>query len=85
MDVLVGTTNPSKLMHFRELLAGCDARLLSLTDLGITDDPNETGGTPEENARIKAAFYGQYFDRVICNDSGLYLGALGLLSQSAST
>ncbi|MCX4317691.1 MAG: hypothetical protein OSJ52_13805, partial [Lachnospiraceae bacterium] len=40
--------------------------------------PEETGSTPEENARQKALFYGQYFDAVICNDSGLYIKELPL-------
>lgn len=30
------------------------------------------------NAVLKARFYGGYFDRVICNDSGLYLDGLAL-------
>ena len=34
------------------------------------------GNTPEENAIMKAEFYGQYFDVVICNDSGLYFEEL---------
>ena len=38
----------------------------------------ETGSTPEENARIKAQFYGNFFDVVLCNDSGLYFDSLPL-------
>ena len=60
------------------MLSGYDTEFLTLRDLGITDEPQETGKTPEENARIKAEFYGQYFDRVICNDSGLYFDSLDL-------
>ena len=71
--VLVGTTNPSKVERFRGFLKGYDVELLTLRDLGITAEPSETGLDPEENARQKAAFYGRYFDTVLCNDSGLYL------------
>lgn len=71
--VLVGTTNPSKVERFRGFLKGYDVELLTLKDLGITDQPEETGRDPEENARQKAAFYSRYFDTVLCNDSGLYL------------
>lgn len=39
---------------------------------GIVDESEESGATPEDNALIKARFYGQYFDVVICNDFGLY-------------
>jgi len=76
MQVLIGTTNPSKVRRFSALLSDCDIEFLTLADLHICDEPTEAGATPEENARIKAAFYGRYFDRVICNDSGLYFDAL---------
>lgn len=78
MQVLLGTTNPSKAERFKKLLSGCDVEFLTLRDLNITKEPAEQGSTPEENARIKAAFYGQYFDAVICNDSGLYFDGLPL-------
>lgn len=78
MQILLGTTNPSKVERFKKLLAGSPVEFLTLKDLGITAEPREQGSTPEENARIKAAFYGQYFPLVICNDSGLYLDALPL-------
>lgn len=76
--ILVGTTNPSKAAYFKELLSGCGAQFVTLRDLGITDEPEESGNTPEENARIKAAFYGKYADYVVCADSGLYFDALDL-------
>lgn len=76
MKILLGTTNPSKANRFRKLLTGYDAEFLTLGDMGITDEPAETGSTPAENAAIKAAFYGRYADRVICSDSGLYFDSL---------
>ncbi len=78
MKVLIGTTNPSKVKRFEELLNGCDIEFCTLRDLGIDHEPKEIGKTPEENAVIKANFYGQFFDAVICNDSGLYFDALPL-------
>ena len=78
MKVLIGTTNPSKLRRFEELLSGYDIEFYSLRDLGIDAEPDEIGKTPEENAAIKAEFYGKYFDRVVCNDSGLYFDSLPL-------
>lgn len=78
MKVLIGTTNPAKVTRFAEFLPDSGIEFLTLKDLGITDEPRETGGDPEQNARIKAAFYGQFCDRVICNDSGLYFDCLPL-------
>lgn len=78
MKVLIGTTNPAKVTRFAEFLPDCGIEFLTLEDLNITEEPEETGGTPEENARIKAAFYGQFCDRVICNDSGLYFDCISL-------
>ena len=76
MKVLIGTTNPAKVTRFEEFLPDCGIEFLTLKDLGITAEPEETGNSPEENARIKAAFYGQFCDRVICNDSGLYFDSI---------
>lgn len=76
--VLIGTTNPSKMRRFRDLLKEYSVEFYTLQDLGIIDEPEETGTTPEENAILKAKFYGKYFDRVICNDSGLYFDELPL-------
>lgn len=78
MKVLIGTTNPSKVKRFEELLDGKAVEFCTLKDLGIESEPDEQGATPEENAVIKAEFYGQFFDLVICNDSGLYFGELPL-------
>lgn len=76
MDVLLGTTNPSKAAMFENGLAGEDIRFLTLRDVSIPGEPAETGATPAENTRQKAEYYGRYADYVICNDSGLYLTGL---------
>lgn len=78
MEVLIGTTNPSKVKRFADLLSGYDINFYTLKDLNITTEPNEAGRNPEENAIIKAKFYASYFDVVICNDSGLYFEELPL-------
>ena len=76
MDVLLGTTNPSKAAMFENWLAGEDIRFLTLREVSIPGEPEENGATPAENARRKAEYYGRYADYVICNDSGLYLAGL---------
>ena len=52
MRVLLGTTNPSKVRRFSELLSGYDVEFCTLRDLGIDEEPEECGKTPEENARM---------------------------------
>lgn len=78
MKVLIGTTNPSKVKRFADLLSNYNIEILTLKDLNIFDEPAETGRTPEENAIIKAKFYGRFFDVVICNDSGLYFEGIDI-------
>lgn len=76
MRILLGTTNPSKVKRFSRLLSGYKVDLITLADVDVRDEPQETGHTPEDNARLKAAYYGQFCERVICNDSGLYIASL---------
>lgn len=76
--VLIGTTNPSKVQRFRALLSDHNIEFYTLQDLNITGEPEEMGRTPKENAVLKAKYYGQYYDSVICNDSGLYFDKLSL-------
>lgn len=76
MKILLGTTNPSKVTRFEDFLQGFDVEFYTLQDLHISGEPEEKGNTPEENAILKAKFYGRFFDTVICNDSGLYFDAL---------
>ena len=78
MKVLLVTTNPSKVKRFADLLKGYDIEFITLKDIKIIEEPEEKGTSPEENAIIKAKFYGQYFDIVICNDVGLYFKELDL-------
>ena len=66
------------LIRFSGLLRDTDARILTPSDLNITAVPEENGTTPAENAAVKAAFYSRYCDRVLCNDSGLYISDLPL-------
>lgn len=72
MNVLIGTTNPAKVNRFSAFLEGYDVHILTPKDLGITSEPEESGKDPAENAGIKAAFYGQYCNFAIANDSGLF-------------
>ena len=76
MEILLGTSNPSKVNYFASQLEGYDVTFLTLRDLGITKLPDEDGKNPMENAMAKAAYYGQFADYVISADSALYIREL---------
>lgn len=78
MNILVGTSNPSKVDFFRQVFSGKDVTILMPKDLAIEGEPEENGRNPVENAVLKVKFYGQYADCVICADSGLYFDELPL-------
>jgi XTP/dITP diphosphohydrolase len=75
--LLVATHSRHKLAELRELLRLDRAELLSLDDLGIADEPDETGTTFETNARIKARFGARRTGLpTLADDSGLEVEAL---------
>ncbi len=78
MDLLLGTTNPSKAAYFAHILEGYDITYLTLGDLGVEKLPDESGRSPLENALAKAAFYGRFCDYVLAADSALYIRELPL-------
>ena len=43
--LLIATHNPGKLREYRELLTGASFSLVSLDDVGIEEDIEETGGS----------------------------------------
>jgi XTP/dITP diphosphohydrolase len=84
LRILVATTNPDKLREIRGLLAGAPVDLRSLADLPAVPEPDETGDTFRDNARLKA----RYYDRqnpphvaepalTVAEDSGLVIDGLG--------
>ena len=76
--LLVATTNPGKIREIKGILAGVPVALLTLDDFPAIPEPEETGATFAENARLKALYYSQQF-RVpaVADDSGLVIDALG--------
>lgn len=75
--LLVGTGNKDKLRELRELLADLPWEVRSLEDFPRIQEPEETGTTFEENALLKAKYYGEQFG-VACaaDDSGIEVDAL---------
>ena len=75
--LLIATTNPNKVREIRPLLAGLPLELVTLADVAAMPEPEETGGTFWENARIKALAYARATDlMVVAEDSGLVVDAL---------
>ena len=75
--LLVATTNTGKLREIRSLLAGIPVELVTLRDLASIDEPEETGLTFAENARLKALYYfAQAGITTVAEDSGLVIDGL---------
>ena len=77
-ELLVATGNPGKLREYQGLLKGAPFRLLSLRDVGISEEVDETGDTFAENAWLKASGYAKMSGMLtLADDSGLEVDALG--------
>jgi XTP/dITP diphosphohydrolase len=77
-DLLVATTNLHKLEEYRAIFSDLPYRLLSLRDLRLDMDVEETGSTFEENAVLKAHAYAQASGLLtLADDSGLEIDAMG--------
>lgn len=75
--LLVATRSTHKLRELRELLQLDNGELVSLEDLGIPGDPDETGTTFQTNAAIKARFGARASGLpTLADDSGLEVDAL---------
>ena len=76
--LLVATTNQGKLREIRGLMSGTPVQLVGLADLQPIEEPEETGSTFEENARLKAIHYASASGLwTVAEDSGLVIDALG--------
>ena len=76
--LLVATRNQGKMREYRELLREVPLELVSLDDLGIPDEVDETGDTFEANAILKASAYANLGGLLtLSDDSGLEVDALG--------
>ena len=76
--LLIATGNSGKMREYRELLSGIPFQLVSLFDVGITDEVEETGTTFHENAALKTNGYAALSGLLtLADDSGLEIHALG--------
>lgn len=74
MELIYGTTNPSKLTSMKRQLKGLDITLKGLNELNDQlVEPEETGKEPLDNAKLKAiSYFKQIKKPVFSCDSGLY-------------
>lgn len=76
--LLLGSNNVKKRRELATILEGLDLEIRTPAEAGIMDEPVEDGETFEDNAVIKATYYG---DRTglpaMADDSGLMVDALG--------
>jgi XTP/dITP diphosphohydrolase len=75
--LLVATTNIGKLREIRSLLAEIPVEIVTLRDLPPIEEPEETGLTFAENARLKALYYFAHAGiTTVAEDSGLVIDGL---------
>lgn len=77
MRLLVATTNRDKVREIRSLLADAPVDVLTLSDVAPVVEPEETGETFQDNARLKARYYATHSGLLtVAEDSGLVIDAL---------
>jgi len=77
-SLLLATSNLHKLEEFRAIFSDLPLRLLSLSDIHLVVDVEETGSSFAENAQLKARTYAKMSHMLtLADDSGLEIDALG--------
>ena len=85
-QLLFFSNNKNKIIEIKKIFKTFNLELLSLNDLNISNEPEETGKTFEENAKIKSD-YGFNKTGIPCfaDDSGICIESLnwkpGVLSK----
>ena len=78
MKLLVASTNQGKLREIQSILAGDLIEIVTLDQIPSIVEPEETGATFAENARLKALHYHRASGMpTVAEDSGLEIEALG--------
>jgi XTP/dITP diphosphohydrolase len=75
--LLIATTNRDKVREIQSLLEGAPVDLITLSEIAPVAEPEETGSTFEDNARLKARYYAKHSGMLtVAEDSGLVIDAL---------
>lgn len=78
MRFVLASNNQKKLREMADILCTLGHSVISMQEAGISAEPEETGATFEENARIKArAAAALCGEPCLADDSGLEVDALG--------
>ncbi len=82
MKILLSSHNKNKIRELRMMFSAVapelfDVTILSLDEVGLTDEVEETGNTFAENALLKAKFGAETGYISVADDSGLVVDALG--------
>ncbi len=76
--LLLGTNNQAKVREYQSLLRDIPYDVVTLAEMGITTEVDETGESLEENARLKATLLSAQSQLLtLADDSGLEVDALG--------
>lgn len=77
MTLLVATTNAGKVREIAGILGPMGITLVSLADVPAVEEPEETGATFADNARLKALYYHEATGLPsVADDSGIEIAAL---------
>lgn len=80
MKLLIATHNPAKIVEFKtflQILNSKGIQILTLKDLNIIEEPEETGETLAANAELKARFYAEKAGfAVLADDGGFEIATL---------
>ena len=75
--LLIATNNSGKVEEYRRLLGCLPVELTTPSNEGVTEEPEESGDTFQENALIKARFYSEATGlHALADDSGIEVDAL---------
>ena len=75
--LVVSTTNPGKIREIVAILAGVPMAIRTLADFPAVTEPEETGATFADNARLKALYYSEALGLpCVADDSGIEIEAL---------
>ena len=75
--LVIATGNKGKLREYQQLLSELPLNIVSLEDVGISSEVEETGNTFSDNAWLKALTYSNLTGMLtLSDDSGLEVDAL---------
>src|SRR3989344_6979104 len=76
--LLIATKNQGKLKEISDFLSDLPLQTVSLSDIGIEDDFEESGKTYKENSQNKAIFYAKKSGLpALSDDGGIEIDAFG--------